>query len=211
MIYIYYSYLSEENHENLLQKELKKFPPGFIKKIKKYKRWQDAQLSLLGRILLFKCIREQYNLLLEEKDICYNEYMKPFFEGNPVYFSISHSGEIALCAISDNAPIGIDVEKISEVKIDIFRHYILDTEWNKIIRSGDTHEAFFDYWTQKEATLKAFGSGQIDLKSFEVINTSTLIGEEKFYLKEVKIDQKYKCNVSNKNRFIDFYLKMVTF
>ncbi|WP_428229045.1 hypothetical protein [Flavobacterium sp.] len=68
--------MSEENHENLLQNELSKFPFDFVKKIKKYKMWQDVQLSLLGRILLFRGIKEQYNIDLEEKDICYNAYNK---------------------------------------------------------------------------------------------------------------------------------------
>jgi len=205
LVYIYYSYLSEENHENLMQNELPKFPFDFVKKIKKNKRWKDAQLSLLGRILLFRGIREQYNIDLEEKDIRYNVYNKPFFKDNPVYFSISHSGEIVLCAISDNTPIGIDIEKMYEIKIDTFRPYMLDSEWNRIILSSDKHGAFFDYWTQKEAVIKNFGSGEIDLKSFKIVDSSTMIGNEKFYLKEIKIDPKYKCNISHKNRFLDFY------
>lgn len=196
MIYIYYSYLSEENHENLLQNELPKFPFDFVKKIKKYKRWQDAQLSLLGRILLFRAIREQYNINVEEKDISYNAYNKPFFKYNPVYFSISHSGEIVVCAISDTLSIGLDIEKIHKIDMDTFRSYMFDNEWNRIVYSRDKHEAFFDYWTQKEAVIKCLGLGQIDLKSFEISNDSTMIMGNQFYLKEVKIDPEYKCTIS---------------
>lgn len=194
-----------------MQNELPKFAFDFIEKIKKYKRWQDAQLSLLGRILLFRGIREQYNIILEEKDICYDTYSKPFFKGNPVYFSISHSGEIVLCAISDNTAIGVDIEKMYKIDIAPFRSYMLDSEWNRMILSKDKYEVFFDYWTQKEAVIKNLGLGQIDLKSFKIINGSTMIGNEKFYLKEIKIDEKYKCNISHRNKFVDFYLEMILF
>jgi len=133
-----------------MQNELPKFAFDFIEKIKKYKRWQDAQLSLLGRILLFRGIREQYNINLEEKDICYDTYSKPFFKGNPVYFSISHSGEIVICAISGKESIGIDIEKLTEINIDNFKRYMRNSEWNRIVFSNEKHQAFFDYWTQKE-------------------------------------------------------------
>lgn len=196
MIYIYYTYLSEENHTALLNNELPKFPVDFIKRIKKYKRWQDAQLSLLGRILLFRGIREQYNINLREKSVHYNAFNKPFFKEKPLHFSISHSGEIVICAISDTTQIGIDIEKISEINIDTFRSTMLDTEWNRINNSDNKYEAFFEYWTQKEAVIKAFGFGQIDLKSFEIIDNSTMIMENRFYLNEVKIEQQYKCSIS---------------
>lgn len=203
LIYIYYTYLSEENHANLLNNELSKFSIDFIAKIKKQKRWQDAQLSLLGRILLFKGIREQYHLNIEEKEVYYNAFNKPFFKENPVHFSISHSGEIAICAISDDTQIGIDIEKISEININTFKPYMLDTEWKRIKKSINKYEAFFEYWTQKEAIIKALGFGQINLKSFEIIDNSTLIVENRFYLKEVKIDQEYKCSISY-NRQSDY-------
>lgn len=192
-----------------MRNELPKFPFDFIEKIKKHKRWQDAQLSLLGRILLFRGIREKYNIILEEKDICYNTYNKPFFKVNPVYFSISHSGEIVLCAISDKCSIGIDIEKLVKINIDNFKRYMLDSEWNKIIFSNKKYQAFFYYWTQKEAVIKNLGLGQIDLKSFEIRYSSTMINNEKFYLKDIKIDEKYICSISYKNKFMDFYLKMI--
>ena len=37
---------------------------------------------------------------------------KPYFLGNPVYFSISHTKARAFCALSDR-PIGIDAEELT--------------------------------------------------------------------------------------------------
>lgn len=30
-----------------------------------------------------------------------------------------------------------------------------------------------------------------------------MLGKEKFYVKEIKLDEKYKCNISHKNEFME--------
>ncbi len=209
MIYLYYSYLSEENHENLLKEELSKFPIDFIKKINKFRRWQDAQLSLLGRILLFRSIKDVFNIELSRKSICYKEYGKPYFKRNPIHFSISHSGEIAICAITTDSEIGIDIEEIVPINIYDFEPQIYYIEWLKIISSEDSEIAFYDYWTKKEAVIKAYGSGYTDdFVFFEISNNTTTINTSQFYYKEIKIDDNYKCNIACKNGLINTLLSM---
>ena len=88
MIYIYYSYLSEENHESLLKNDLPQFPADYQEKINRFQRWQDAQLSLLGRILLFKGVKETYKQKPEAKEIIQTLYNKPYFEDNSVLFNM---------------------------------------------------------------------------------------------------------------------------
>lgn len=211
MIYIYYSYLSEKNHESLLKNDLPQFPADYQEKINRFQRWQDAQLSLLGRILLFKGVKEAYKQKPEAKEIIQTLYNKPYFEDNSVLFNISHSGEIVVCALSDEHEIGIDVEIITNIETADFKSQMTQKEWDKIVLSLNKKEAFFDYWTQKEAVLKAQGHGLIiPLKSFEILDNTTKINEEKYYLTEVKIDEKYKCHLSLKNDISEIYLKKIT-
>jgi 4'-phosphopantetheinyl transferase len=85
-----------------------------------------------------------------------------------------------------------------------------EIEWNKIVLSDNKKEAFFEYWTQKEAVLKAQGHGLIvPLKSFEVLDNTTEINGEKYYLSEVKIDKNYKCHISLKTDGTKIYLKRI--
>ncbi|MDL2144150.1 4'-phosphopantetheinyl transferase superfamily protein [Flavobacterium tructae] len=210
MIHIYYSYLSEEKHQSLLQNDLPKFPADYQDKIKRYRRWQDAQLSLLGRILLFKGIEETYKQKPDAKEIMQTLYNKPYFEDNPVLFNISHSGDIVVCALSDRHEVGIDVEIITDIETADFKSQMTEIEWNKIVLSDNKKEAFFEYWTQKEAVLKAQGHGLIvPLKSFEVLDNTTEINGEKYYLSEVKIDKNYKCHISLKTDATKIYLKRI--
>ncbi|MEZ0129386.1 4'-phosphopantetheinyl transferase superfamily protein [Flavobacterium sp. LBUM151] len=212
MIYIYYSYLSAENHENVLKKELPELPFDFKEKIKKHRKWQDIQLSVLGRFLLFYGMEKNFDLNRKNLEIQYNQYHKPFFEGNQVYFNISHAAEIVICAITNVAAIGIDIEKIKDIEIDNFKINMTDAEWIKIAFSENKMETFFDYWTQKEAVLKAIGKGQsINLKSFEIIENKTIVDNEKFYLKEMSIDEKYKCYIASKNILNAFYIERITY
>ncbi|MCD0472713.1 4'-phosphopantetheinyl transferase superfamily protein [Flavobacterium sp. JAS] len=208
MIYVYYSYLSEENHESLLKNDLPKFPLHYQEKIKRYRRWEDAQLSLLGRVLLFKGIEEIYNYNAYDKVMQHTKYNKPYFEDNSIRFNISHSGEIVVCVFGSEHEVGIDIEMISDIKIEDFRFQMTKTEWDNITFSKNKQRAFFDYWTQKEAVIKAHGSGlTIPLESFEILDNTTTINDEKFSLKKIEIDKKYKCYISLKENISEISIK----
>ncbi|GIQ60768.1 4'-phosphopantetheinyl transferase [Flavobacterium collinsii] len=210
MIYIYYSYLSKENHENMLKYDLPKFPVDYQEKIKRYRRWQDAQLSLLGRILLFNATEEIYNHNPYDKEIKHTKYNKPYFDNDLIRFNISHSGNIVVCALNDENEIGIDIEIINDIEIEDFKSQLTEFEWNKIVLSRNKKDTFYDYWTKKEAVIKAHGDGlAIPLSSFEILENTTRINEENFYLKEIKIDEKYKCFVSLKTEINEISLKRV--
>lgn len=208
MIQLYYTYLSEKDHEGLLKNNLAKFPTDFQNKIKKFRRWQDAQSSLLGRIMLFKGIEELKKQNYDNREIIYTTYNKPYFEDRLVEFNISHSGEIVVCALSDEHQIGIDIELMTNIEIPDFKSQMTDREWNTLNDSHDKTDAFFKYWTQKEAVIKAHGHGlSLPLKSFEIHDDLTQINNQTFYLKEVTIHKNYKCYISSKTNMDEILIK----
>lgn len=199
MILISYCYLSEENHEELLKKNLFRFSANYQKKIQSFKKWQDAQLSLLGRMLLFNGINEFTKKKYSDEDIRYTIFNKPYFKDSLIHFNVSHSGNIVICAISDEAEIGIDIEKIVHIDINDFKTQMTDDEWFGVVSSNNEIMSFYDFWTKKEAVVKAYGQGLgLSLKSFEIINNKTSIKNEIFELKEIKFDDTYKCYLSQK-------------
>ena len=81
-----------------------------------------------------------------------NENGKPYIEGNPLYFSISHSGEHGVIAISEK-PVGVDLE--------IFSRFCKE-EQLEITSEKD----FLLHWTVREAFIKMRGSSLAkDLKN----------------------------------------------
>ena len=74
---------------------------------------------------------------------------KPFFPNRPdVYFSISHSGNFALCAI-DFFPVGADIEFIRPVSSALIRRVCGELE----AQAAD----FFTLWVLKESLVKLRG------------------------------------------------------
>ena len=78
-------------------------------------------------------------------------------------FNLSHSGDIALIAVTRGREVGVDVERVQrDIEFDpIVEHYFEPTEaWD--LRTAPPHERvgkFFDLWTRKEACVKAEGTG----------------------------------------------------
>jgi 4'-phosphopantetheinyl transferase len=98
---------------------------------------------------------------------------KPFVAGTPVSFNLSHSDVLALCAVTVNGQVGVDVERIRPVADadDIVKRYFAPLEAREYARlpPSERPATFFSTWTRKEAFLKATGLGlQRPLDSFEV-------------------------------------------
>jgi len=198
---ILYAFINKELHQPLLDRFLNGFSPHFKDKILKYRKWEDAQLSLLGRVLLQFGLKKYYNL--DKFEIELSSDYKPFLKEQDIYFNISHSHHLVACAIAD-FPIGIDVEKINtSVNYLDFQLQMTAGELNKIQYGEDKILDFFVYWTQKEAVLKAHGSGMmIPLDSFEINDGRCTIGGRTFFVKECCIDEDYPGCIAAENQEI---------
>jgi len=83
-------------------------------------------------------------------------------EGSGVWFSTSHSGEVALVAIS-RFRVGVDVERdrpIASVE-DVARYSLSLNERSAVLRAPEERRSrvFLEAWTRKEALLKGLGLG----------------------------------------------------
>lgn len=85
---------------------------------------------------------------------------KPYFANSPLCFCISHSGGLAVSALSDS-PVGIDVERLRENKNaeNFSKRFFSARECAILTQAKDKSYAFFEIWTKKEAELKRFGRG----------------------------------------------------
>ncbi len=97
----------------------------------------------------------------------YGLYGKPFLSadcvGDTIRFNLSHSGELALCAVTPNREVGADIEYIrplEDVEV-IAKHLFSEQEWLELrsLPPHLKHQAFFTCWTRKEAYVKATGKG----------------------------------------------------
>lgn len=76
---------------------------------------------------------------------------RPFFPGlEGHWFSLSHSGGLALCALSDG-PVGVDVELVRPRRPELPRRLLGRAE---LARFDGSWEEFFRLWTLKESWCK---------------------------------------------------------
>ena len=204
MIQIYYSFLNKSLHHKLLEKYLKKNSLEYQNRVLRFLRWEDTQLSLLGRILLMQGMID-LGREFDSSKLQHNKYNKPFFLDSGVNFNISHSGQMVVCAISEEFELGIDVELIKDINIDNFKNHMTCYEWEKIKREEDKLTAFYDYWTKKEAVVKASGKGLfIPLRGFNIVNNEATIDNSNFVIKELDLHQDYTCNLAiMRNKFTE--------
>lgn len=86
-------------------------------------------------------------------------------------FNLSHSANIAALAVSRHARVGVDVEFIRPLADDEMNWPLSDAESDALGRfEGQAkRDAFFHFWTRKEAFIKALGAGvSMPLGDFDV-------------------------------------------
>lgn len=100
--------------------------------------------------------------------------------GEPVlHFNLSHSEDLALCAVTRGREVGADVEHIRPLSDleQIAQRFFSRRESTVLLAlpEADRPQGFFNCWTRKEAYVKAIGDGlSVPLDRFDV---SLLPGE----------------------------------
>lgn len=91
------------------------------------------------------------------------EQGKPFFPEQPrLRFNLSHSGGLALCALSDEGEVGVDIELVKIRRPGLPRYVMSDAEFAAFDGSW---EDFTRIWTLKESYTKFLGHSIFPPKS----------------------------------------------
>lgn len=110
---------------------------------------------------LRQALADRLGVLPEEPlALCYNCYGKPYLESNACYFSLSHSEDLLVCAVSDEE-IGADVEVCRPLKQDISRKILSseDLEAYRLLPEEERNDWLIRVWTEKESIGKLLGTG----------------------------------------------------
>ena len=203
MLKIIYSYIDKSKHNFFLNEKLVKMPLDFQQRVSRYKKWENVQASIIGRILLDNLIKT-FDLNLSIEKLVYNSNQKPHFENSNIFFNISHTEDIVVCVITDINEVGIDIEKFQNFNINNFKFFLTRNEWETLNNSQNPMDRLISLWTQKESVIKATGSGlSLDLGSFEIGNdNTTVINNSLFSVQKIFINQKYECHLAIKGDFL---------
>ena len=152
------------------------------KKIKKILKIDDKKRCLQGELLLIQGLKK-HNIDYNRIKIKKNSYGKPYIQNNPLYYSISHSHDYVVCAFSKNK-IGIDIEKIRDVDIQIMNQFATPNEKKYILKSKkQLFNRFFTIYTLKEAYFKMMGKNLNNMLNIEFTINKNYISCSDFKVK----------------------------
>ncbi len=175
-------------------------------KIGKFLRREDALRCLFADLLARYMLMRNKGVKNEEISFCYSSYGKPFYNDHEhCHFNISHSGEWLVC-VTDDEPVGIDVELIAPIDMEVAENYFSKKECEQLFSLSLTEQTifFYDLWTCKESYLKLNGMGlsapldsftvSIDQHGMASVSSEAEMRQQVF-LKQYDIDKKYKMAV----------------
>ncbi|MES2807263.1 MAG: 4'-phosphopantetheinyl transferase superfamily protein [Bacteroidota bacterium] len=194
MIACFHTEITSEWTDEELRQKAALIPDAIIKAILAKRNHLDIQLSVSGYLLLLKLIK-YFKADVTLHDIIFNTYKRPGFNKD-LDFNISHSGNRVICCATNEGKVGIDIEQVKPITINL-DDYFNPAEQQYIRAAQNPESELINYWTRKEAVLKAIGTGvftpllDIDVSTDTVISTNEIC-----YLYTVGIDLAYKCNIA---------------
>ncbi len=133
-------------------------------------REKDKRLTILSRMLLDKLLNKYYDTSYSDVLIKYSKYNKPYIDN--INFSISHSNNYACVVVSDKN-VGIDIELIRDVDINIINYICNENEKDSILNSKDRYKSLFSLYCLKEASVKLIGTGISNIKNIDIRKYNT--------------------------------------
>lgn len=187
-------------------------PTSIRSSILRYKRRQDRQATLFGKLLLLEALQNLFDDAGIEKfqTLDATPDGKPFIPGGPE-FNISHSHEVVVLAVAERCSVGIDIEKIRPVNIDDFSGYLPEVANLRETDDPDlASRIFFDCWTKKEAVMKGDGKGLLaPLEQVVLKDDKALFYQTAWFINKVPVDDGYCCHVATDKPPGDIVVKKV--
>ena len=177
---------------SLFDHYLSLLPAEMQNRNRRFRQWKDRLLHLAGKLLLLQALQD---FGYDNQVLCllrYNEYGRPYLPGADIDFNIAHSGDYVLCAVGQQARLGVDIEKISQVDFADFTNVMTPEQWARINNSPDPLHSFFNCWAIKESVIKADSRGlSIPLNDIFIGNETATCNGRTWYLKQLNIDEGY--------------------
>ena len=135
-------------------------PDSEQQKVQRYRLDKAKHTALITRTFI-RLLLSQYEALAPQQwEFTVGELGKPEVKNasSPLRFNLSHNDEVIICAVGLTKDIGCDIEKLSR-KINVSAIAERFFSPSEALLLKQTPSQFFQYWTLKEAFVKATGLG----------------------------------------------------
>ena len=171
-------------------------PDAILDHMPNYRRWQDVQMGLLGKLLLEQCLVEaglEPDLVAR---MSWSDIGRPQLPV-PGDFNITHSGGLAACAYDPTGRLGLDAERIQHVPLDELVDALSPREEEGIRRAEDRDTEFCRVWTYKEAVIKADGRGVgIGLSRIDSQDAEVELDGMRWFVRPLTLHPRFACHLA---------------
>lgn len=146
-------------NEELIKSRLENVDGDRLARIERARYVQTKAEVLAGGLIVSAALADAFGI--GEYSTEKNEFGKPYLTSHPeIFFNVSHSGNIVLCAVSD-VECGIDVEDVTAPHdiMELAQRYMSALEVSAMMMSEDKNRAFCRLWTLRESYVKMRGRG----------------------------------------------------
>lgn len=195
MIYVLFSEFSKFPEERF-NEYLKLVPAHLQNDITRYVKWEDRHARLIGKLLLLEGL-SLVDAKIDLEHLRFTSFKRPFLDES-VDFNIAHSGMIVGCAISKGPiRIGLDLEQVQSVNLSDFENVFNGVDLKLIHESEKPIECFFEFWTRKEAVIKADGRGlYAPLKEITVHTNLVNFSGKDWTINPLDVRSNYKASIA---------------
>ena len=136
-----------------------------VQKVQRYRHPQGQHDALITRLFIRSVLALYTEQDAQDLQFAITAHGKPELCNSslPIRFNLSHSNNLIICAVCLNHDIGCDVESLArKINIEsIAKRYFSAHEYQSLqmLSPAAQKTRFFEYWTLKEAFVKATGLG----------------------------------------------------
>jgi 4'-phosphopantetheinyl transferase len=194
--------------ESELQNLIATLSSDEIIRAKRFYFEQDRRRFIAGRGILRTILSRYLGIEPQAVTFAYESRGKPLLiqdTNSKISFNLSHSQDLAICGVSLDHNLGVDLEFIRAIDNveSLAERFFTSREYDNIksLPPNQQQKIFFRYWTCKEAFLKATGVGIGELEAIEISlspeNPARIVTDEinkkneQWNLTEISIDEKY--------------------
>lgn len=162
--------------ENTLAEYFECLDPDEKARADRFRFLDDRRRFVVARGALRHLLARELKCAPDAVEFYYGKYGKPMVESLAdrhrddwsqrscsFHFNLTHSGELALCAVGYERAVGVDIEKMKPMKRleSMMERCLSAVEQAQVEAEAecDRTRAFLQRWTCKEAYLKAVGLG----------------------------------------------------
>jgi 4'-phosphopantetheinyl transferase len=140
--------------------------PDELERAQRFKFDLHRNRYIAGRGILRSILARYLDVSAKALQFTYSAHQKPQLLAATIpglQFNLAHSADLAVIAVANAGPLGVDVEELRPVKdAEELVARFFSTRESDLFQSlapSQKPAAFFNLWTRKEALLKATGEG----------------------------------------------------